>query len=148
MKYLLSLMVIGFIISSCATLPYEPYAREVKKKPRNGGVIALRMNNRAEDRMKAESLMRYNCGDSNIVKVLEEGEVVVGEQTSSTSSRNNYPTSGLSFGSSGFSFGSASTDERETHSTTNQIREWQLTYECLADQNEGVLKKGKNISKK
>lgn len=87
-KILLSFTAILFV-SSCQTLPYQPYARDVKKKPAQNGVIALKAEHRDEDRAKATVMMQSNCGPTP-VKVLEEGEVVIGQEstTNSTTSKN------------------------------------------------------------
>jgi len=122
------------IISGCATMPYEPYAREVKKKPREGGVIALRTQHRSEDRARADTMMSANCGESS-VSVAEEGEVVVGEKTNTSANKyqENQPASGFSLG--GIAFGSGNTrpgENTNVESQTSQIKEWHIAYQCMA----------------
>ena len=78
LKYLAPLAVLALV--GCQTVPYQPYARLVKKKPGAGGVIAVTMAHRDEDMPKATEMMAQNCG-TNPSKVTEEGEVVVGTTT-------------------------------------------------------------------
>ena len=42
-------------LCACKMLEYVPQARDIKRKPRSGGVIALPAAQRAEDRTKAEA---------------------------------------------------------------------------------------------
>jgi hypothetical protein len=126
-KMKLALVVIStLIITSCA---YVPYARESKKKPREGGIISLKSDHRPEDRQKAEQLMAQNCGGSP-VKILEEGEVTVGQSTSSTARKtNDNGSSGFKIG--GLNFGGSSPGENTNGtSETTQLREWQISYTC------------------
>jgi hypothetical protein len=126
--YVLSLFItVTTAVSSCA---YVPYAREAKRKPREGGIIALRTNHNAEDRAKADGLMAGNCGSGYAPKVTEEGEVVVGERTSGSASRGRENrASGFSLG--GFSLGgSAPSDVTNTVTETSQVKEWQIAYTC------------------
>ena len=44
-------------LSSCAAVPYRPYAREVKKKSGIEDVISLKPNFVPEDRTTADALM-------------------------------------------------------------------------------------------
>ena len=77
------------VLTSCQSMPYQPYARDVKKKPNQNGIIALKAVHREEDRQKATSMMATNCGPAK-VNVIEEGEVVIGQEstTNSNTSRN------------------------------------------------------------
>lgn len=121
----------ALLATACATMPYEPYAREVKKKPREGGVIALRSVHRPEDRARADFLMAGNCGSDAVVKVSEEGEVVVGEKTNSSSNRRREEEMGSGFRIGGIAFASAVPGENtNTQSETTQVKEWQISYEC------------------
>lgn len=118
-----------FLLSSCA---YVPYARESKKKPREGGVISLKPDHRPEDRQKAEAMMSSNCGSDKIVKVVEEGEVVVGERSSSNSNRSNsmQDSGGLKFGGLRIGGYDRPTENTNSVSETTQLREWQIAYIC------------------
>jgi hypothetical protein len=129
-----------FFSFGCQTIPYQPYARDVKKKPQQGGVIALKTEHREEDKSKANQMMQMNCG-ANKVKVLEEGEVVIGQETSAKSDTTNHeakkPTEMGSFlGMKMLSGGNeAGSTQNATTSTTN-IKEWQIQYECISQANE------------
>lgn len=141
------LLVLGLalLVSGCATMPYQPYAREVKKKPGQGGLIALKTEHRPEDRARAESLMASNCGGDSIVKVLEEGEQVVGEKTNTSQNRyqEQRQASGFSLGGIKFSNGQTRPEENTNSSSeTVQLKEWQINYECVANE-APVMKKGK-----
>jgi len=131
-KIVLALAFLGIV--ACQTMPYQPYARDVKKKPQVGGTIALHTEHRDEDRAKATQMMSSNCG-ANTVKVLEEGEVVVGQTTNTNANQNsNYGNKqqvGTLFGMPVTSGSDASTNTNST-ATTTQLKEWQITYECVA----------------
>lgn len=139
----------ALLIVACATVPYQPYAREVKKKPREGGTIALKSEHRPEDRARAEFLMGANCGASSTVSVTEEGEVVVGEKTNSSSNRHQQMErdSGFSIGGIAFASGSGRPGENtSTESSTVQLKEWHIAYQCIADAT--PLRGKKSLSKK
>jgi hypothetical protein len=129
--------------AGCASL-YQPYAREVKKKPQEGGTIALRTEHRPEDRAKADMIMQTNCA-GNPIKVTEEGEVVVGEKTEGSARRttnydnNAFSIGNVNFGQAGPSDNTASSQER------TQIKEWHITYQCVASNSnsEPIVKKGR-----
>lgn len=132
-------------ITGCQTLPYQPYARTVKSKPQEGGVIALKINHRDEDSAKAQELMAKNCG-ANQVKVLEEGEVVVGEQTSTTGNTSHERGSaghqvGSFFGMPVVSGGRDASDSTNSVASTSAIKEWQISYECVAANSDKKTKK-------
>jgi len=140
------LVVLGLalLVSGCATMPYQPYAREVKKKPMQGGLIALKTDHRPEDRARAESLMAANCGSDAIVKVTEEGEAVVGEKTNLSQNRYHEQREATGFNLGGIKFTNGATrPEENTNSVTEtvQLKEWQINYECVA--NEAPVKKTK-----
>jgi hypothetical protein len=117
---------------SCQTVPYQGKAREVKRKPSDGGVIALDVDHRAEDRQRADEKMKSNCGELS-VKILEEGEVVVGQTTNSTTSedqRNDTRRKAGNFLGMALVTGQAAGTDSQTSSTTTQLKEWQISYEC------------------
>ena len=132
LKVSFALAFLGIV--GCQTMPYQPYARDVKKKPQSGGTIALHAEHRDEDRAKATQMMSSTCG-SNEVKVVEEGEVVVGQTTNTNANQNsNYGNKqqvGTLFGMPVTSGSDASTNVNST-ATTTQLKEWQITYECVA----------------
>ncbi|MFZ3228843.1 MAG: hypothetical protein WA160_01465 [Pseudobdellovibrio sp.] len=121
-------------LSACQTLPYQPYARDVKKKPGQNGIVAMHLDNRDEDQAKAKQMMSNNCG-SLAVKVLEEGEVVVGQEVKSaadtTKSKAVSGTQvGSLFGLPITSGGADAKDSTQSSSVTTSVKEWQLSYEC------------------
>ncbi len=121
-------------IVGCQTMPYQPYAREVKRQPGKGGEIALRTEHRDEDRAKAQSMMGTNCG-STAIKVLEEGEVVVGQTTNSnaTQTRNQGSqgtTIGTFLGMPVTSGATQASNDTAMSATTTALKEWNIKYEC------------------
>lgn len=132
-KYLFVASILLSLVG-CQTMPYQPYARDVKKTPQQGGVIALKTEHRDEDRAKAEMMMKKNCGDLS-VKIKEEGEVVVGQTTSGSSKETkDNGAAGIKLGSLfGMPVTSGSEDPSKntaTSSSTTNINEWQISYEC------------------
>lgn len=134
MKTILSKAILVLAMSSCQTT-YNPYAREVKKLPKQKGTIALKSEHRPEDRQKAEGLMTSNCAPQGY-NVLEEGEVVTGQQTKSNTNETNRDDSRQEVGSL-FGIpvvgGQASGKESQQSSMTTQLKEWQISYECQTE---------------
>ena len=128
MKHILYFIALVVLVQ-CATLPYEPQAREVKRRPANGGVIALNLSYRQEDRARADIMMKSNCGNHD-VQVSEEGEVVVGERQEATTDKNAKTTTNA-FTLGGFNFGNEKPAEKTTTNTV-QVKEWQIAYNCVA----------------
>jgi len=122
------------VAAGCA---HVPFAREVKKKPNDGGVIALRSNHLPEDRAKADSLMQVNCNGKE-VKVTEEGEVTVGTRTSSSASAAMGQQSSNSLLTFGMSDGPALNSN--SSSETSAVKEWQISYKCLSRQSSNPTK--------
>lgn len=120
------------IVTGCQTIPYQGQARDVKKKPNEGGILALPLDPRDEDRAKAELKMQQNCGAGKY-KILEEGEVVIGQKTNSDSREdrreNNQQKVGSFLGMPVLS-GDAGGKNVSGSSTTENIKEWQISYEC------------------
>jgi hypothetical protein len=119
-------------LSGCQTMPYQPYARNVKVEPQSGGVVALKLEHQDEDRAKAQSMMANNCG-GQAVKVLEEGETVIGTETSSKET-NEAGSNGTQVGSL---FGipvtsGAKEASKNTATVTTNKKEWQIRYKCIA----------------
>ncbi|WP_413587090.1 hypothetical protein [Bdellovibrio sp. HCB274] len=130
----ISVLAVSVSLVGCVTMPYQPYARDVKKKGQSGGVVAMKLDHRDEDRAKAQSMMARTC-QPYTVKVLEEGEVVVGQET--TTKGNTSYNEGAKGSQVGNLFGipviSGQKDPSqatETASSTTQIKEWQINYEC------------------
>lgn len=133
MKYFY-LMAVAFFFTACQTMPYQPYARDVKRLPNQGGVIALKTEHRDEDRTKAESMMKKNCGNA-AVKIKEEGEVTVGQTTTGNAKETKDEGSeglklGSLFGVPVMSGASDPSKNTSTTSTTTAVKEWQISYEC------------------
>lgn len=134
MKKIVLTSVLFLAIVGCQTLPYQPYARNVKSKPKQGGIVALKTEHRDEDRAKAQKMMEQNCG-TLAVNVLEEGEVVVGQETKS-SANTSYDqgtkdqSMGSLFGIPVVSEGKKPSNSTDTSSTTVSVKEWQISYEC------------------
>lgn len=130
-----ALIAIATAFTACQQMPYQPYARDVKKKPGQGGVIALKPVHQTEDQEKAKMMMASNCGTA-AVKVVEEGEVAVGQETRSsadTTKRPGYAGTqvGTLFGLPVTSGGSHATDSTSGTAVTTSIKEWQISYECI-----------------
>jgi hypothetical protein len=135
MKTKILLMTVFLGITACQTLPYQPYARDVKRKPNQNGIIALKLEHRDEDRAKATGMMASNCGPAP-VKVLEEGEVVIGqESTTNSNTSKNAGESAIPMGSFlGIPMTSGGKDPSESTSakvSTTAVKEWQISYECI-----------------
>ncbi len=138
MKYLKLLMTVSMItglLTSCQSVPYQPYARDVKKKPSQNGIIALKVGYRDEDRQKATHMMASNCAPTQ-AKVIEEGEVVIGqESTTNSNTSKNAGTQSTHVGSFlGMPLLSGGRDPSENTSakvSTTEVKEWQISYECL-----------------
>ena len=131
-KLVLALPVAFF--AGCQTMPYQPYAREVKRKPGVGGEIALKTEHRDEDRAKAQATMDSNCG-SSIVKVEEEGEVTVGQTTNSQTNQDYRSGThgakvGSLFGVPIVSGGTSAGSDTTGTSVTTDLREWVIKYSC------------------
>lgn len=141
-------LAIAAVVAACATVPYQPYAREVKKKPQEGGVIALKTEHRPEDRQRADYLMAANCGSNATVKVTEEGEVEVGEKTNSNASKTHgEKNEGFSIGGLNFISGSKPSEDTSSTTETIKLKEWQIAYNCLAHAVPAATSK-KGISRK
>lgn len=130
-----ALLALPFLfLTACQTMPYQPYAREVKRMPGGGGEIALKIEHRDEDRAKAQMMMTSNCGSAPL-KVLEEGEVVVGQTTNSTA-HNAYDAGaqgtqvGTFLGMPVTSGGRDASTNTSASATTTALKEWNIKYEC------------------
>lgn len=132
-QVLLSAGALGLLFMiGCQTVPYQGQARETKKRPQEGGMISLKENYRPEDRQKADEKMKLNCQPLPF-RVLEEGEVVVGQkvETDSRDTKRDDTRSevGNLFGIPVIS-GEAGGKDSKSSSTTTALREWQITYQC------------------
>jgi hypothetical protein len=140
MKSLFSPIILGMVFSmflvltACQTRPYQPYARDVKRRPGKGGIVALNQTHRPEDRALADQMMGSNCNGKK-VNVLEEGEVVTGEKTRSSASQTSdqghkSKQVGTLFGLPITSSSQSPSTETSTESEKIQTKEWQIGYEC------------------
>jgi hypothetical protein len=121
-------------LAACQTMPYQPYAREVKKKPGVGGTIALKAEHRDEDRAKAQQMMDANCQPAT-VNVTEEGEIAVGSTTNTSGSETHHAGAagtkvGSFFGMPITSGGHDPSNDSNSTATTTAIKEWNISYEC------------------
>lgn len=138
MKYLklfFALSMTAGLVTSCQSVPYQPYARDVKKKPSQNGIIALKVGYRDEDRQKATQMMASNCSPTQ-ARVIEEGEVVIGQEstTNSNTSKNAGSQStqvGNFFGMPLMSGGKDPSENTSAKVSTTTVKEWQISYECL-----------------
>ncbi len=142
MKYLF-LTTVALFFTACQTMPYQPYARDVKRLPYQGGVIALKTEHRDEDRTKAELMMKKNCG-SAAIKIKEEGEVTVGQTTSGSAKETKDEGSdgmklGSLFGMPVILGANDPSKNTATTSTTTAVKEWQISYECGSRKNKTNL---------
>lgn len=131
MNKILKTAALTTILCACQTV-YVPQARDVKRKPQTGGIIAMPTNFKPEDRQKADLLMKQNCGDLS-VKIADEGEVVTGQSTKSNSNSTNRDDSqheaGNLFGIPVIA-GTGSGVESSNTAITTQLKEWQVAYDC------------------
>jgi hypothetical protein len=129
---------------ACQTVPYQGQARDVSRKPQEEGTVAIPLNYRDEDRQKAEMKMSQNCTPSP-VKILEEGEIAVGQETKSsgreTDRKDSQVKVGQLFGIP-ITSGEAGGKNTETAQVVTSIKEWQIKYRCLAS-DEGKSSKKK-----
>ncbi|MBK7891182.1 MAG: hypothetical protein IPJ84_10150 [Bdellovibrionales bacterium] len=129
-----ALLLAAMAISACQTVPYQGQARDVKRRPGEGGVVVIKVDHRPEDRDVAEQKMRSNCGALE-VRVESEEEVVVGQKTEGSSRDTNREADkqqvGSLFGIPVVS-GDAGGVDSQTSTTTTQLKEWQIAYKCVA----------------
>jgi len=133
----------ALVYSGCQTVPYEGQARDVKRKPQEEGVIAIPTNYKDEDRNKAVQKMQSNCTPGSY-KILEEGEVVTGQETKTsgkeTDRASTERSAGKLFGMN-LMTGEAGGKNTESSQITTSTKEWQISYRCLAST--GSSKKSK-----
>ena len=125
---------LAIFLSSCQTVPYEGQAHDVKKKPQEEGVVAIPVQHRDEDRNKAIQKMQANCG-ANDYKIIEEGEVAVGQEVKSSGKETNRDSTKAKVGSLwGIPLMSGEEGGKNTEGTqiTTAIKEWQISYKCVA----------------
>lgn len=128
----LAIVTSALALAACQTVPYQGQAREVKRKSGRGGVIAIPVNSREEDRKVATAKMDDACGEF-AVRILEETEVVVGTKSTSNARNTNRDDSrrdeGRFLGINLVSGEAGGTDSK-VETATEAVKEWQMTYEC------------------
>ncbi len=129
-----SLILLQMVTIGCQTVPYQGQARNVKLRPGQEGVLGLPLSQRPEDRNKAVEAMKMNCSPSDY-KVIEEGEVVVGQETKrsqrETDRQSSEQTVGKLFGIP-LTTGEAGGKDVSGSEVTTAVKEWQISYKCLA----------------
>jgi hypothetical protein len=125
-------LAVCFALNACQTLPYQGQAREVTRKPKKGGSIAIPTGGRPEDRTRAEEVMRGNCAPDPFA-IMEEGEVVTGQEvvanSRETDRRSTEHQAGSFFGVP-VMMGDQGGRDSQTTSVTKSIKEWRISYEC------------------
>jgi hypothetical protein len=126
----IALSIVLLVLAGCAVAPPpQAYAREVKRKPQSSGVIALHQAPTPGDRQLADSMMKSNCGGSP-VKVLEEGEVDIGEHAEAESHKEKGQKEEKWFGI--IPVKDEKPDQNKTSTNTIKLKEWQIVYECAS----------------
>jgi hypothetical protein len=142
MKKIVFKLTLMSYLCACQTM-YIPQARDIKRKPKSGGVIGIPLAQRAEDRSRAEELMKHNC-QPLLPIVIDEGETVVGQETRSSISETNRDDSRRNHGEflgMALISGSNSGKESSQSSITTQLKEWQIVYNCESEKTVPTSKK-------
>ena len=141
-RLMITIAAASLFLSGCATAPYQGQAHDIKRKPQVEGVVGIPVNFRDEDRAKAEQHMQSNCGTTGY-KIMEEGEVAIGETTKSSGKETNRDSTKHQVGSLfGMPLTSGENGGKNTEGTqtTTSIKEWQISYRCVSA-NEGKSNK-------
>ncbi len=137
----LAILTSAIALTACQTVPYQGQAREVKRKTGHGGVIAIPLNSREEDRKVATAKMNEACGQSEY-RILEETEVVVGTKSTSNARNTNRDDSrrdeGRFLGINLVSGEAGGTDSK-VETATEAVKEWQMTYECSSSKKKAKI---------
>lgn len=136
---LVILIPLSLLLNACQSLPYQPYARNVKQKSNINGIIALKPEHRDEDRQKAMTMMQANC-QALPVKIIEEGEVVIGQESTTNSNTSKSRGTGTQQVGSLFGIPMVAEGHDPSESTASkvlmtQVKEWQINYECVSSTN-------------
>jgi len=129
-------LIVGaaFVLTGCQTVPYQGEARDVKRKPQEEGIVSIPLNFRDEDRNKATQKMQSNCAPGSY-KVTEEGEVAVGQEVKSSAKETERASTKKQVGSlfgMPITSGEAAGKDVSSSQTVTQIKEWQISYKCVA----------------
>ncbi|WP_437624878.1 hypothetical protein [Sorangium sp. So ce1151] len=123
----MKLPVIHVLIASfalCATpaCGWKPYGEvRVVRRTKVGGELAI-LGDREVAMQKANSTMATTCGGPDSYEIVEEGETVVGEESTSESSERREKDF----------FGPKRQKQQST--STTQKTEWRVKYECKKDE--------------
>lgn len=124
----------AIVMAGCQTVPYQGQARDIKRRPQADGVIGIPLNYRDEDRAKAELKMKSNCNPSAF-QVLEEGEVAIGQETKTSGKETDRASTKTKVGSLfgvPLMSGEAGGKNTESSQVTTSVKEWQISYKCMA----------------
>jgi hypothetical protein len=94
------------------------WVREVRRTPAGGEVALIQQN--ADAQAQAQQLMATRCPQG--YDILEEGEVVVGQEVHSNTQSNTQQGRSI--------FGPAQTTSQSTTASTTDKREWRIKYQC------------------
>lgn len=146
-RTLLPCIAILMIFGGCQTVPYEGQAHDIKRKPQEEGVVGIPLNFKDEDRNKAEIRMKSNCNPGPY-KIVEEGEVAIGQETKSTGKetdrKNREYDVGKLFGVPLVS-GDAGGKNTENSQLVTSVKEWQISYKCVATSTPPTAKPVKKV---
>lgn len=128
MKSFLSSVTPLVLIASAITLSGCSGIRVVRSSPEGGEIALLGMRDDAMETARQE--MASNCGGPGRYRILEQGEVVVGQTTQGQAT--------------------ADTDRSRrrrgsrtvvtTSETTQDVTEWRVKYACVADQPTAMIR--------
>jgi hypothetical protein len=133
-QLLLIALAAASVVTGCQTVPYQGEARDVKRRPQEGGVVAIARKFRPEDRTRADESMRTNCSPLTF-KIVEEGEVVTGQEVTANTRETNRANSEQQVGSLWgipITSGDKGGKDAQTSSVTKDLKEWQISYACIA----------------
>lgn len=122
------------LLTGCQTMPYKGQAHDVKRRPQEEGVIGIPLNFRDEDRAVAEQKMKSNCSGMAF-KIVEEGEVAIGQETKSTGRETDRKSTEHKMGSflgMPVMSGEAGGKNTESSQVVTSVKEWQISYRCVA----------------
>lgn len=115
-------LIASFALSATAGCILKPYGDvRVVRKTKVGGELAI-LGDREVAMQKASSTMATTCGGPDSFEIVEEGEVVVGEESVSESSERREKDF----------FGPKR--KRQESTSTMQKTEWRVKYECKKDE--------------
>lgn len=133
-------------LTACQTVPYQGEAHDIKRKPQEEGLVGIPINYRDEDRSKATQHMQTNCAPYSY-KILEEGEAAIGQQTKSNGKETDRKSSERQVGSLfgiPLNSGEAGGKNTESSQVITSIKEWQISYKCLATSGTGSKRSKSN----